>query len=97
MLHIYWFEDIFQACKSWYRVLKSNGRLLLCYSHPLTECLHNDEGKISIVRNYFDISPEYYKFKGTPLANKHGGWNKDGRGDWRGYCQPGQYHVPWAA
>ena len=29
-----------------------------------------------MVWDYFDLSPEYYDFDGTPLARKHGGWGR---------------------
>ena len=72
--YICWFEDLFLSCRNWFRVLKPGGRLLLEHGNPVTECLGEREGSLSIERDYFDLSPEYYRFNGTPLADKYGGW-----------------------
>ena len=74
--YICWFEDLFQATRSWYRVLKSGGNLLLTHGHPVTQCLKEADSGFEVVWNYFDLSPEYYDFDGTPMARKHGGWGK---------------------
>jgi ubiquinone/menaquinone biosynthesis C-methylase UbiE len=71
---IVWFEDLRKAARSWCRVLRSGGRLLLIHENPVVRCLEEDEDGARIVWNYFDRGPERYTFTGTPLADKHGGW-----------------------
>lgn len=72
--YICWFEDLFLSCRSWHRVLKPGGRLLLTHGNPVTECLKIQDRVVTIERDYFDTSPEYSRFNGTPLADEHGGW-----------------------
>ncbi len=72
--YICWFEDLFLCCRNWHRVLKTAGRLVLTQGNPVMECLSERDGIFTVERDYFDTSPEYYRFDGTPLADKHGGW-----------------------
>ena len=73
---IVWFEDIFKAVKAWCRVLKLGGRLLLHFGNPVTKCLEAEDGKVEIVWDYLEPPQEYYDFTGTPLADRHGGWEE---------------------
>ncbi|MFQ6040666.1 MAG: class I SAM-dependent methyltransferase [Candidatus Poribacteria bacterium] len=76
--YLCWLEDIFKACRAWYRVLKPGGRLLLVQYHPVVACLEERDGSLFVVRNYHDRTPEYSdSFGGTPIADKFGGWNVD--------------------
>jgi ubiquinone/menaquinone biosynthesis C-methylase UbiE len=71
-----WVQDIKQACKTWNRVLKHNGRLLLSTEHPITYCISQDEDRIHIRRDYNKPSREIFEiFQGTPLADRFGGWS----------------------
>ncbi len=72
--YICWFEDLFLCCRNWHRVLKPTGRLVLTHGNPVLECLSERDGVFSVERDYFNTSPGYYRFDGTPLADKHGGW-----------------------
>ena len=72
--YICWFEDLFLCCRNWHRVLKPTGRLVLAHGNPVVQCLGERDGVLAVERDYFDTSPEYYRFDGTPLADKHGGW-----------------------
>ena len=74
--YLVWFEDIFLACRNWYRVLRPDGRLLIDSSHPVTSILQDIQGQIVPERGYDDTAPEYYDFDGTPLARRHGGWGQ---------------------
>ena len=71
--HIVWFEDLRKAARSWWRVLRPGGRLVLVHEDPVVRCLEEDEGEVRIVWDYFDRGPERYTFTGTPLADKYGG------------------------
>lgn len=76
--YIGWLENIFGACRTWYRVLKPGGRLLLVNGHPASVCLEEKDGSLVVVRDYNDRSPEYdSSFCGTPIADKFGGWSID--------------------
>ena len=72
--YICWFEDLFLCCRNWHRVLKPRGRLVLTHGNPVMQCLSERDGVLAVERDYFDTSPDYYRFDGTPLADKHGGW-----------------------
>ena len=72
--YICWFEDLFLCGRSWHRVLKPGGRLVVTHGNPVSECLEERDGVITIQRSYFDRSPEYYPFDGTPMAERYGGW-----------------------
>jgi len=75
--YLWWFEDIQLACRNWSRVLKPDGSLLIDVGHhPATWCLVEKEGNLTVEHRYFDTGPDYYEFTGTPLADKHGGWNQ---------------------
>ena len=41
--YIIWLEDLFEASKTWSRVLKPGGRLLMRQVHPLVACLDQAE------------------------------------------------------
>lgn len=70
-----WLEDLYQAAEAWHRVLKPGGRLLLSTNHPVAECLKEVDYGLTVIRDYFDDSPEYYNFTGTPIADEYGGWD----------------------
>jgi ubiquinone/menaquinone biosynthesis C-methylase UbiE len=74
--YLVWIEDINEACKNWYRVLKTGGKLLLFMEHPITYCLSEEDNEIKIVKDYnkpsFDI---FETFDGTPKARQFGGWS----------------------
>lgn len=73
-----WLSAIDPACRSWHRVLKKGGRVLLHAQHPIMECITETNGEISIIKNYNERSVDYYdSFEGTPLADRHGGWSVD--------------------
>lgn len=70
-----WLQDLEKACKTWYRVLKLGGRLLLHMTHPVTECLYVEDGNIKISRDYNKPDCRIYEnFGGTPMSNKYGGY-----------------------
>lgn len=71
-----WFEDIKLAVGTWDRVLRPGGRLLIEMDHPATNILENTDNGLTIDWPYFDRSPDLYEFTGTPLAGKHGGWDR---------------------
>ena len=58
------------------RVLRPGGRLLIDMDHPVTNILEKSNEGLRVEWPYFDRSPETYEFTGTPLARKHGGWDK---------------------
>ena len=70
-----WLEDLYQAAGAWHRVLKPGERLLLSTNHPVVECLTETDCALTVIRDYFDDSPEYYNFTGTPIADEYGGWD----------------------
>ena len=71
-----WFEDIDLAVGSWSRVLRPEGRLLIDMDHPVTNILDKSNEGLRVEWPYFDRSPETYEFTGTPLARRHGGWDR---------------------
>ena len=75
----YWIQDFFEACRTWNRVLKKSGRLLLVADHPITDCIEEDGEGLHIVQNYNKPSADWSDtFGGTPLADRHlGGWSVD--------------------
>ena len=74
-----WVQDIEQACKTWYRVLKPGGRLLWHTSHPIVDCIEERKDGLFIVQDYNAPNTAMYaKFDGTPLAERQaGGWSVD--------------------
>jgi len=74
-----WVQDIAEACKTWYRVLKPGGRLLWLMDHPIAECVAEEEDGLRITGNYNAPNTELYdRFDGTPLADRQGGgWSVD--------------------
>lgn len=73
-----WLSDMDAACLTWHRVLKKGGKLLLHAEHPITYCVDESEGKLSVLKNYNKPSIKHYdRFDGTPLANGFGGWSVD--------------------
>ena len=73
--YICWLEDLYQAARAWHRVLKPGRRLLLSVNHPVVECLKETNYGLTVTRDYFDNSPEYSNFTGTPIADEYGGWD----------------------
>ena len=71
-----WFEDIELGIRTWDRVLRPGGRLLIDMDHPVTNILESTDNGLTIDWPYFDRSPDLYEFTGTPLAGKHGGWDR---------------------
>ena len=74
--HLGWLEDIELAVSTWPPVLRAAGRLLIDMDHPVTNILEKSNEGLRVEWPYFDRSPETYEFTGTPLAKKHGGWDK---------------------
>ena len=72
--YLCWLEDLPLAFRTWRRTLRPEGRLLVHTRHPVTHWLEEEEGAIVPGRNYQDTGPAYGNFGGTPLADKHGGW-----------------------
>jgi len=72
-----WVQNIEQACKTWHRVLKPNGRLLWHTSHPIVDCIEERKSGLSIVQDYnTPTTVMYEKFGGTPMAERQaGGWS----------------------
>ena len=72
-----WIQDFFEACKTWSRVLKKGGRLLLIAPHPITDCIEEINNELHIVQNYNKPSADWSDtFNGTPLADRYlGGWS----------------------
>jgi len=72
-----WVQNIKDACKSWYRVLKPGGKLLWHTSHPITDCIEESRNGLRIVHNYnASHTSMYKKFDGTPMAERQaGGWS----------------------
>lgn len=71
-----WFEDIDLAVRTWVRVLRPGGRLLIDIDHPVTNIMERSDDALRVEWPYFDRSPERYEFTGTPLARRHGGWGR---------------------
>lgn len=73
-----WLSDIEMACRTWFRILKSGGRLLWHVEHPVRTCLTEEGGALKFVKNYNEPSAAYYEsFQGTPMADSFGGWSVD--------------------
>jgi len=74
-----WVEDFFEACRTWNRVLKKGGRLLLAAEHPISECILEDSTGLHIYRNYnHPTATRHETFDGTPAADRYiGGWSVD--------------------
>ena len=75
----YWIQDFFEACRTWNRVLKKGGRLLLVADHPISDCIEEDGAGLHIVQNYNKPTADWSDtFGGTPLADRTiGGWSVD--------------------
>lgn len=74
----YWIQDINEACRNWYRVLKEKGRLLLTCEHPFTQCFEEENDMLSAARNYNMPGEDFSEtFNGTPLSDSYGGWSAD--------------------
>lgn len=70
--YICWYEDLNQACRNWYRVLKPEGRLLYKGGHPVTSVLEEKDGVLHVTEDYFNRAPDYYIFDATPAGRKYG-------------------------
>jgi len=67
-----WVQSIDEACKTWYRVLKTGGKLLWHMEHPITYCISEDKNGLAITDNYNGLNTEIFNsFDGTPLARRH--------------------------
>jgi ubiquinone/menaquinone biosynthesis C-methylase UbiE len=71
-----YYQDLRRAFKSWYRVLREDGRVFLREEHFVTSCLEETGGMLKVTRSYHDTAPEYCTFIGTPMAATHG-WTSD--------------------
>ncbi len=69
-----WFEDLDQTLRTWFRVTKPGGRLLISAGHPITNCLEPDGDGYRVTWKYHNEAPSYGQFRGTPLADGFGGW-----------------------
>ena len=69
-IYLGWLEDIELVAGTWTRVLRPGGRLLIDIQHPVTMILDDLNDGLRV-----DRSPEEYEFTGTPLAERHGGWD----------------------
>ncbi len=86
--YLCWFEDIERTLQSWFRVTRPGGRLLISQTHPITTWVLEVEGdSYRVARKYYDESPEYGIFTGTPAAE----------GRWRGPYHPVVefFHPTW--
>jgi Methylase involved in ubiquinone/menaquinone biosynthesis len=73
-----WIQDLNEACRNWYRVLKQGGKLLLNTFHPIAHCIRVKENEIVVYKNY--NQPGQVRtdvFDGTGLADHFGGWSVD--------------------
>jgi SAM-dependent methyltransferase len=87
--YLCWFEDLEQTMRTWFRVTRPGGRLLLSAEHPISLCLEAEGDTYRVIWKYYDESPDYGDFRGTPLADHFGGWQ--GPGD---RCV-GFFHPTW--
>jgi SAM-dependent methyltransferase len=75
--YLVWFPDVERAMRSWFRVLKPGGRLLLNTCHPIAWCLQSQpDGSYRLRRSYVDETPDLTTFSGTDMAQRHGGWDQ---------------------
>lgn len=73
-----WIQDLNEACKNWYRVLKNGGKLLLNMSHPIMDCIEANENGIIVYRDYNNPAQKREEsFDGTGLSDRFGGWSVD--------------------
>ena len=74
-----WVQNIEEACKTWYRVLKPGGKLLWHTSHPITDCIEERQTGVRIAQNYnAPYTSMYEAFNGTPMAERQAsGWSID--------------------
>jgi len=75
-----WVQDFYEACRTWHRVLKTGGKLLLFSAHPIALCIEESETGEIILHNYNEKSGKaewYDNFDGTPMADHIGGFNID--------------------
>jgi len=71
-----WVQDLNEACSNWRRVLKPGGKLLINMTHPIMDCIKEDENKLIVYQDYNNLMPERDEnFKGTPMADRFGGWS----------------------
>lgn len=74
--YLVWFENLERTMRAWFRVTKPGGRLLVSTEHPIGYCLEARGDAYRIAHRYYDETPLYYDFTGTPLADQHGGWSE---------------------
>ena len=74
--YLCWLEDLPLGYRTWHRTLRPQGRLLVHARHPVTYWLDEKDGGIVSDRDYQDTGPVYEEFRGTPLADRHGGWGR---------------------
>lgn len=71
-----WIQDLNEACRNWFRVLKPDGRLLLNMSHPLSDCIDIAENGLLMNKNYNKPSAVRQEaFDGTGVSDRFGGWS----------------------
>ena len=75
-----WVQNFYEACKTWYRVLKKGGNLLLFSAHTVSLCVQEDDTGVVTIHNYNDksgVAKWNDSFNGTPLADIIGGFHAD--------------------
>lgn len=73
-----WVQDLQEACSNWYRVLKDGGRLLLNMSHPIMDCVDQENGGLVVTKDYnHPGATREEQFDGTGLSDRFGGWSVD--------------------
>jgi len=55
-------QDIFEACKTWNRVLKKGGRLFWENEHPLIHCIEENDTGVKITRDYNQPGAIYHDY-----------------------------------
>lgn len=59
--YLIYVQDVFEACRTWNRVLKKGGRLLWWAEHPLIHCITKDDTGVYITRNYNHPGAVYHE------------------------------------
>ena len=75
-----WVQDFYEACRTWHRVLKKGGKLLLFSAHSVSLCVIGYDSRDIKIRNYNEKSGKatwHDSFDGTPAADIIGGFHVD--------------------